>query len=108
MDLPAPGGLHTSPVPLLPHLCPCPPYEECVPCPTAHSTRSLTAYGLGRGATPTCLFRFNGFSQVGTVTKPEGQGWSPKPLRIPMLVQPLGFLWTSLLPFPPCVQWDHT
>lgn len=73
-----------------------------------HSTVSLTACGLGRGATPTFLFRFQGLCQLGDVTKPEGQSWSPKPLRIPMLVQPLGFHWASLLPLSPCVLWDHT
>lgn len=68
-----------------------------------HSPLSLTACGLGRGATPTFLFRFQGLFQGGNVTKPEGQSWSPKPLRIPVLVQPLGFYWTSFLPlFPVC------
>lgn len=95
-----------SPCPLSPHglacggsqdgpFCPrraaLPPSHPCpTPVPTtlqgvcALPHTVLTACGLGRGATHTFLCRFQGFS--GNVIKPEGQSWSPKPLRNPMLV----------------------
>lgn len=83
MDLPAWGRLHV-------------PRPTLAPFPGTHGPLSLTACSLGRGAAPTFLFRFHGFSKIG----PEGQSWSPEPLRIP-IIQPLGLYWTSFLPCSP-------